>query len=53
MEKLYTIKDFMEITQLSLSTVLRRIKSGDLKASKLGRQWRIAESDLKDFIEGQ
>ena len=34
----------------STKTVRRRIESGELIAYKLGRQWRIAEEDLEQFL---
>ena len=32
-------------------TVVRLIGSGDLRASRIGRQWRVSERDLQDFID--
>ncbi|SHF93917.1 transcriptional regulator, AlpA family [Loktanella atrilutea] len=31
-------------------TVLRRIASGELPATKFGRDWRIARSDLRAYL---
>lgn len=40
-----------EILQIHQFTVLKFIRQGKLKASKLGRVYRIRESDLEDFLE--
>jgi len=50
MEKLFTLKETAKILRVSERTIMRYLKSGKLKASKLG-QWRIKESDLNKFLE--
>jgi excisionase family DNA binding protein len=50
MEKLLTLKETAKILRVSERTIMRYLKSGKLKASKLG-QWRIQESDLKKFLK--
>jgi len=50
MEKLFTLKETAKILRVSERTILRYLKSGKLKASKLG-QWRIKESDLEKFLK--
>ncbi len=32
------------------STTRRLIKSGGLKAHRVGRQWRVFEADLQDYL---
>lgn len=49
MQKLYTLQEIAEILKVSEKSVYRYIKSGKLKASKIG-QWRIKEEDLNKFI---
>jgi excisionase family DNA binding protein len=36
---------------VSEGTVLRRIRSSDLAACRVGRQWRVFEQDLADYLE--
>jgi len=50
MEKLFTLKETAKILRVSERTIMRYLKSGKLKASKLG-QWRIKESDLERFLK--
>jgi excisionase family DNA binding protein len=49
-EKLYTKMQAAEYLQCSLSTINRRIKTGDLKPLKNGRIVRFTESELERFI---
>lgn len=46
-----TIRDIEELLQFDERTVRRWIKSGDLAAYKLGRQWRISTQDLETFLQ--
>jgi len=50
MDKLLTLKETAKILRVSERTIMRYLKSGKLKASKVG-QWRIGEKDLKKFLE--
>jgi excisionase family DNA binding protein len=49
MEKLYTLQETADLLKVSTRTVLRYIKSGKLKATKIG-QWRINEISLQNFL---
>lgn len=49
-EKLRTTKDVMNILGVSNYTIWRYIKSGKLKAVKIGRAWYIHNDDLQAFI---
>ena len=50
-EKLYTTEQAAELLQCSLSTIRRRIKSGELKALKSGKLLRIPESSLQELLK--
>ncbi len=45
-----TIRQVATFTQFSTRQIRRWIKSGALKATQLGRSWRIAENDLALFL---
>jgi excisionase family DNA binding protein len=49
--KLYTIEEISEILKVTTRTVYNYIKSGSLKALKMGKYWRVTEADLIEFIE--
>ncbi len=41
-----SVRDVATLFRISTKTVRRWIKSGDLPATRLGRDWRVARSDL-------
>ena len=49
MEKLYTCENVAERYSVKIDTVYRWIRQGKLKAFRIGRIYRIYESDLADF----
>lgn len=50
-EKIHTTDQVAKILQIHPLTVLNYIKSGKLKAVKLGRVYRIREGALQRFLE--
>jgi excisionase family DNA binding protein len=48
--RFFTVNEVAEIVGVSVRTVRRWIKSGDLVAHHIGTVVRIAESDLRAFI---
>lgn len=48
--KVYTILEVAEILQVGRRAVYSYIKDGKLKAVKIGKEWRINEPDLKEFL---
>ena len=50
-EKLYTSKQFAEILQVHHRTVLEWLRVGKLNGVKIGRLWRIPESELNRIFE--
>lgn len=49
-ERFYTAHEVAELLQLKWQTILRLLHSGELRGAQIGRRWRIAESDVEDFI---
>jgi len=49
-EKFLTVQEVAKKLRVSERTIMRYIKSGKLRASKLG-QWRIQEGDLENFFK--
>jgi excisionase family DNA binding protein len=49
--KLYTIEEISEILKVTPRTIYNYIKSGNLKAVKIGKYWRVTDSALQEFIE--
>lgn len=48
--KLYSIEEAASKLSLTTRTLLTYIKSGKLKAGKIGRRWWIKEQDLNALI---
>lgn len=48
--KIYTLKEVEDILKVTQRTLYNYIKEGKLKASKVGREWRVRHQDLEDFI---
>ncbi len=53
MEDILTAEQVAQILQVHPFTVLKFIKQGKLKASKLGRVYRIRKSDVDSFLDEQ
>ena len=47
----YTISEIAELLDFSWRTIQRRIKSGDLKAARIGNRYRVAREDLIAFLD--
>jgi len=47
----YTVEQIAHILQVHWQTVLNYIKSGKLKAVKLGKGYRISREALQEFIK--
>ena len=45
-----TIEEAAELLKLSTKTIYRMVRENKLKASKIGRVWRIKKSDIDDYL---
>lgn len=45
----YTIFEVADLLKFHHQTIRRMIRSGELPAKKLGREWRIKKEDLEAF----
>ena len=52
MEKLLTTQEVADYLGLTRRTIYTFIQEGTLRAVKVGREWRIKESELEAFING-
>jgi excisionase family DNA binding protein len=50
-ESLLTPQQVAERLQVQVQTVVRWLRSGQLKGAKFGRIWRVTEEDLQAFIQ--
>jgi excisionase family DNA binding protein len=51
--RLFTVAEVASAMRVSNMTVYRLIKAGDLPALRIGKGYRIFESDLGRFLEGR
>lgn len=49
--EIITVKQLAEFLQVSELTVKRAIKAGDLKAFKVGRDWRIEKEAVLNWVK--
>lgn len=48
--KVYTLDEVAEIVKLSKRTLYAYIKAGVLRASRIGKYWRVTSKNLQDFV---
>jgi len=48
-----TVQQVADELQLSVITIRRKIRSGELKAYTVGKSYRIADEDVEKFIKGE
>lgn len=48
--KVYTLKEVQDILKVTQRTLYNYIKADQIKAIKLGREWRVTEEALQDFL---
>lgn len=51
MDKLLTLEETAEFLGVDYKTVYRLVRSGQLRAGKIGRVYRISPSDLEAYFE--
>jgi len=52
-EEVYTVQEVAELLKVHKATVWRWCRSGDLRAFRVGQQWRIAASDLQRVMDAR
>ena len=50
---LYTTHEIAEILKVNIETVRIKIRSGELKAIKIGNSYRITDESLNNFLKGE
>lgn len=49
---LYTTNEIATILKIHVDTVRKKIRTGDIKATKVGRDYRITEEELNRLVKG-
>jgi len=50
-EQLFTVEDAAKVLLVKPTTVREWLKAGKLKGMKMGRLWRVRESELEAFLQ--
>jgi putative molybdopterin biosynthesis protein len=48
--KFYTIEEIADILRVNPAKVRQLLKSGDLKSTRIGKQYRISEEQLQEYL---
>jgi len=48
--EIYTVDDVIRILHLGRNTVYNMLNSGEIKAVRFGRQWRIPKKSIENII---
>ena len=49
--KIYTLDEVAEMFKVTRQTIYNYITAGRLSASKIGREYRVTDADIKEFLE--
>ena len=49
-DRILTVEQAAELLQINYETCRRYLNAGKIPGRKIGKQWRVVESDLKRFI---
>ncbi|MDQ1275073.1 MAG: DNA-binding protein [Euryarchaeota archaeon] len=52
-KKVLVMKEAMEYLRTTRPTILKLIKEGKIKATKVGRNYRFLEDELDKFLRGE
>jgi excisionase family DNA binding protein len=50
-DRFLTVQEVAELMRVSTMTVYRLIKAGDLRASRVGRSFRVRAGDVDAYLE--
>ncbi len=53
LSRLLTVGEVADVMRVSRMTVYRLIRRGQLKAIRVGRNYRVREDDLNEYLEEQ
>lgn len=48
--KVYTLEEIAELLHITRRTLYTYVKTGKLKAVKVGKYWRVTEKNLEAFL---
>lgn len=51
MDELLTTEDVARLLRISEYTARQLCKRGEIKAKKIGRNWKVKQEDLREYID--
>jgi excisionase family DNA binding protein len=51
MDQFYKASQIADMFQVTPATVREWLKNGTIKSTKINGQWRVSESDLREFAQ--
>jgi len=51
-DAILTTNEAMQYLKISKPTLLKQVRLGKVKATKVGREWRFLQSELYRFLKG-
>lgn len=51
MEKLYTLQEVAEVLRVNRQTLYNNIRKGNIEFTKIGKEYRITESQLNALLQ--
>lgn len=52
-EKVYSVKEVMDILKIARRTVYNAISDGELLGTKVKGKWQFTEEQIMDFVKGK
>lgn len=49
----YTTKEVAEILKYNVQTIRRKINRGEIKATKINKDYRVSEEELQRILKGE
>ena len=49
-QSLITTREVADRLKLNIEVVRRKLRNGDIKATKVGRLWRVSDEELQKYI---
>ena len=50
-DKIFTLEEFKNYLRIGRNTALKLLNDGEVKAKRVGRQWRILKSEVDRFLK--
>jgi excisionase family DNA binding protein len=50
---LFTVQETADILKMNVQVIARKLKAGEISGYKLGKDWRVSEQALVDYLESR